>query len=352
MGLMIEQLLNTNYVKYDRMIEIVTRAFAGSSADRLNIYIDMYSMIKSLYTNKMYDINDYSSVTSCVINMCAHYREFFWTRFKVSTSFFIVYSKNAPYINNQFYPDYNNRNAFAFNSNKKVDDMIANNVELLELLCPYLPNIYFIKGTFETGVIIYDLICRNEVKENSPHLVITKDPYNYQLVSMRNNITILRPKKSNGQDLSFYINQKNLYRMYMQSRKADYNNFPTELSPGLISLLMCLTSVKERNIKSLLNIRTGLSLISNAVNNLTILNGYNSDIQSVTRALDIDTKTSISSVTFEHRFKAIDIQFQHLVFINTPECSEIVINNLYDPDSVRFINNKYFKSNPLDLNRL
>lgn len=352
MGLMIEQLLNTNYVKYDRMIEIVSRAFAGSRANELNIYIDMYSMIKPLYTNKVYDINDYSSVTSCIVNMCAHYREFFWTRFKVSTKFFIVYSKNTPYINNQFYPDYNGKNIYAFNSNKLVDDMIANNIGLLETLCQYLPDIHFIKGTFETGVIIYDLICRNEVQNNSPHMVITKDVYNYQLVSMRNNIIILRPKKSNGQDLSYYINQNNLYRLYMQSRKADYSKFPGSLSPGLLSLLMALTSVKERDIKSLLNVRSALSQLSQAVGEMRILNGYNSDIQSVCLALGIDEKLPISSVTFEHRFKAIDIQFQHSVFINTAECKEITLNNLYDPDGVRAINNKYFKLNPLDLNRL
>lgn len=351
MGLMVEQMLNSNYVRYNRMVEIITEAFAGSSANHLNIYIDMYSMIKVLYKSDVYDINDYSSVTSCIINMCAHYREFFWTRFKVTTKYFIVYSKNTPYINNQFYPEYNYKMLYSFNSNKKVDDMIKNNIELLETLCPYLPDIHFVKGTFETGVIMYDLICRNELKDNSPHMIITKDVYNYQLVAMRDNIIILRPKKVKGEDESYYINQKNLYMRYMQSRNADYSNFHSIISPGLISLLMTLTSVKERNIKSLINIKSAIKQLYLGVSGYKLLNGYNSDLQSIWNALDT-TKFSIGQTTFEHRFKAIDIQFQHSVYINTPECREIVLNNLYDPDNVKIINNKYFINNPLDLNRL
>lgn len=351
MGLMIEQMLNSNYVRYNKMVEIISEAFAGSSANHLNIYIDMYSMVKVLYKSDVYDINDYSSVTSCIINMCAHYREFFWTRFKVTTKFFIVYSKNTPYINNQFYPEYNSKSLYSFNTNKKVDDMIKNNIELLETLCPYLPDIHFVKGTFETGVIMYDLICRNELQDNSPHMIITKDVYNYQLVAMRNNIIILRPKKSKGEDESYYINQKNLYMKYMQSRNADYGNFHSIISPGLISLLMTLTSVKERNIKSLINIKSAIKQLYLGITEYKLLNGYNSDLQSIWNALDT-AKFSIGQTTFEHRFKAIDIQFQHSVYINTPECKEITLNNLYDPDNIKIINNKYFINNPLDLNRL
>ena len=63
--------------------------------------------------------------------------------------------------------------------------MIQFNIDLLNLMCKYLPDIYFIKGTFETGVIMYDLILRNEKKSHSiPHLILTKDIYNYQLVRL------------------------------------------------------------------------------------------------------------------------------------------------------------------------
>lgn len=350
--LTIERLINSNYVRYNRLVEIVTQAFVGSTANEINIYIDLYSILKGLYSDRSnYIIEDYSSVTSSIINMCAHYREFFRSRYKVESKFYIVYSKNCPYINKQFYPEYNKNNEFKMNSNKIVDDMIKNNLELLSTLCPYLPDIHFIQGTFESGVIIYDLICREEVNNRNPHLVITKDVYNYQLVSMRDNIVILRPKKSEGNDISYYINKSNLYIEYLKSRKADYTNYPVILSPELLSLVMTLSSVRERNIKSLVNIKSTLKILYEKVSNYNMLNGYNSDMSHIYSILGID-KYKIGMTTFEHRFKSIDIAFQHSVFINTPECASISINNLYDPDNVRIINNKYFKNNPLDLNRL
>lgn len=351
MGLSVEQLVNTNYVRYENMTNIVNQAFVGSSATEINIYIDLYSALKILYSNKSYDINDYSSVTSCVINMCAHYREFFRTRFRTETKFFIVWSKNTPYVNKQFYLDYNKKNEFMMNSNKIVEDMIKNNIELLETLCPYLPDIHFVKGTFETGVIMYDLICREELTSPNPHMIITKDIYNYQLASMRDNIVILRPKKSKGADVSYYINKNNLYSVYLQERKIDYSNYPKTISPCLLTLLMSLSSSPERNMKMLLNVKNAIGKIDKAVSEYKFLNGYNSDLSLVWNGLDT-SKFSIGPTTFEHRFKAIDIQFQHTVYITTAECASISLRNLYDPDNVRSINDKYFKKNPLDLNRL
>lgn len=350
MKVSLEQIVNMNYVKYSKMIDIVNSVYTGSDATTINIYIDMYSIIKPLYSHMSYQINDYSALTACIINMCAHYREFFRTRYNTESRIFIVYSKNCNYINNQFYPEYNYKNLLMFNANKKVDDMIKNNIELLSILCPYLPDIYFVPGTFETGVLIYDLICRNELVDNSPHMIITKDQYNYQLIPTRDNITIVRPKKLHGEDISYYINKSNLVQTYLAERKVK-TKLSNILNPGLLSLIMTLSSVSERNIKSLFNISNAIKIISKSVSDYRILNGYNSDTEHIWNGI-YNTNFKIGYTTFEHRFKSIDIINQHSIFINTPECKTIEFKNLFDPDTVRGINNKYFRITPLDLNRL
>ncbi|MGL5330979.1 MAG: hypothetical protein ACRDD7_17080 [Peptostreptococcaceae bacterium] len=347
---LIEQLLNTNYVKYNRLVEIVNEAFKGSNANSINVYIDLYSILKVLFSDKIYNIDDYTSVTACIVNMCAHYRDFFRTRYKTESVIYLVYSENAAYLNKQFYPEYNSKNEFIMNRHTHVKDMIKTNLELLNTLCPYLPDIHFINSNFEVGVVIYDLICRNEAVNNNPHLVITKDMYNYQLASM-NNVTVLRPKKSNGEDISYYINKNNLYHIYLKDRKVDLANFPMMLNPGLVSLLMTLSSVTERNIKSLLNIKTAAKELFKAIESYRLVNDYNSNIPLVWNAID-NTKTKIGLTTFNHRFNAIDIRFQHSVYMTSSEHHSISLTNLYDPDTVRGINNSYFKNNPLDLNRL
>lgn len=347
----IDQILGTNYIRYDRLVDMVNKAFVGSSADTVNVYVDLYSMLKQLYNNQGYNIEDYTKVTSNIINICAHYREFFRTRYRVESKYFIVYSKNTPYINNQFYPEYNAKNNHAFNSNKLIDDMIIHNTILLETLCPYLPDIHFIKGEFESSVIIYDLICRNELVDNSPHIVLTKDPYAYQLVPMRDNITVFRPKKNKGIDVSYFINKNNLMHTYLTERKVKINDNYITLSPMTLSLIMALSSVKERNIKSMLNINSAINMVYDAIKEFKLINGYNSDFNTIWNALD-HRKIKVSQLNFEYRLKAIDVHFQHSIFINTAECKDINLSNLYDPQTVKDINNKYFINNPLDLNRL
>lgn len=352
----IEQLINSNYVKYDRMIEIVKSAFVGSSAQDLNIYIDLYSILKVLYKeNEIYNIKDYSTVSSCIVNMCAHYREFFRTRFKVETVFYIVYGENCDYVNKKFYPEYNGKNMYAMNNNKVVKDMIFNNLELLKTLSPYLPDIHFINvGDMETGVVMYDLICRSEAnRPDIPNMIITKDPFVYQLAA-RDNVIIVRPKKFNGVDSSYYINKYNLIDIYLKERKSTHrpNNI---ISPYLFSLILTLSSLKERNIKMLYNIKTAINLIDKGISSYTLLNGYNTSF-NIWDGLDLgNTKCSIGKTTFEYRFRALDIMYLHEIYFNNEHISNRIyldVKNLYDPEAVKYINNEYFANNPLDLNRL
>ena len=349
--ILMEQIINSYLIRYDRMSELVKNSFkAYKNASEMNIYIDVYSIVKSLYSNN-YEMKEYSTLSSCIVNICAHYREFF-RYIGVKTNFYIIYSKNCPYINNQFYKNYNFKSQSNFNADKSIDDMIQFNIDLLDLLCKYLPDIYFIKGTFETGVIIYDLILRNEKKGHSiPHLILTKDIYNYQLVATNDNIFIFRPKKTGKGDESYFIDSYNLMNRYLVDR--DTKKQTLTLMNGLMSLFMTLTSVKERNIKMLCNVTTAMSILQRAIDNYKILNGYNSDMNIVWNGIEND-KLKISSIEFENRFKAIDISYQQQIYYTTPECKNVEqsLVNLSDPKTMKAINAEYFIHNQLDFDRL
>jgi hypothetical protein len=348
----IEQLINMNYIKYDRLVSMVSEAFVGSTADTVDIFIDMYSLIKPLYSNNNYSINDYSAVTSCLVNMCAHYRAFF-KRYRVSTRFFIIFSKNCSEINKKFCYGYNAKNENMMNSNKLVTDMIEQNVELLDILCPYLPDIFFIQSSFETAVVMTELIIKHG-NINTPSIIITKDSYNYQLVNTNvSEIVIFRPKKYNGQDISYIVNQQNLYQIYIMEN-CNQNEDVTcyFLSPELLSVLMSINKVSSRNIKSIYNIKKSILILQKSIKDNLILNGYNSDIRYLWECL-YQYLPELNYSTFETRFKAIDIKFQYTIYMNSIECSYINLLNLYDPEAVKGINNKYFRTtNPLDLDRL
>lgn len=347
--LSIDQIIGSSYIRYDRLSEIIKSAFVGSDAETINLFIDMYSILKPLYKNQVYDIEDYTKVTSNIINICAHYRDFFKTRYGVYTNIYLINSNNTNPLNKKLYCGYNESNENNLN-NHMIKDMINNNINLLNILCPYLPDIHFINSQYETGVVIYDIISRLELENNHPNIILTKDIYNYQLAGICKDVTILRPKKSKGNDESYYANKFNLVSIYLKERKVKNEHLYSSIRPEMLSLVMCMSSVKERSIKNLCNINITLKHIISAITEFRISNGYNS-FNILENAFDFN-KLKTSSIVFTNRFKSIDIPFQHSIYMDTPECKSISFHNLIDSETVREINNKYFTRNPLDLDRL
>ena len=89
----VSQIIYSSCVKYNRLKSIIDEAFAGSEANNLNIYIDLYSILKQAFKKEI-NVENYFDITSCVINTCAHYREFFKRYYNVDTSFYLIFSYN------------------------------------------------------------------------------------------------------------------------------------------------------------------------------------------------------------------------------------------------------------------
>lgn len=351
----LEQIINTNCIRYNRLVQMVNSSFAGSNATVVNVYIDLYSIFKPLYKSN-YDMPDYSVITSSIINLCAHYRRFFNYNYSTYAKFYLVYSRNCPDYCVGRYRDYNAKNAYMMKVNTFVDDVIHYNLRLLELLCPYLPDIHFIKNTFETGVIMYDLILRN--KQEHPeevNIVLTKDSYNFQLASCAPDTVIFRPKKKAGEDLSYAVNYNNAIEAFIADRESTRGVKATYgLSPELLPHVMCLSSVPNRNIRMLTTITKALSILYDAVSHYRLQNQYNPNPHVVWRALGekITDKLSTNDNGYTARFYNIDIRNQYLLYYNSAYRNSIQLLNLSDPNTVQAINNQYFTNNPLDLQGL
>lgn len=353
MKVSIEQLMYKNFIKYDKLVEMVNTVFVGSNATSINIFIDVYSMVKILYKSKNILIEDYSSLTASIINLCAHLRDFFRTRYNTTSKIYIVASKNSPTMNILSYPSYNSDIIGSMNSMTSIDEMVVNNMELLETLCPYLPDIFFIKGEYETGVYMYDIMCKNEILGNiDPNIIITRDPYNFQLIPMRENTVVFRPKKQSGADLSYYLDKNNLFERFLITDRLVVAKNKITINPGLFTVFLALSKLPERRIKSLFNTTKAINILDEAVATLRLHNGYNSDMERVWNSIYKDSFGSIGYSTFKSRFDVIDIQSQHYGFANSPYSKGVVFPNLHDPETIKLINNKYFKKTPLDLNRL
>lgn len=347
----LEQLLCSHYIKYENMYKMVYDNFAGSNADTLNIYIDLYSMIKPIYTQPC-TIDDYHTIVSCVVNMCAHYREFFSRApLCVKTNIYLVYSENTNEVNKKFYKGYNRQMDESIINNPRIDEMVKKNFNLLNILAPYLPNIYFIQGTFETGVIMYDLISANILSNPQvPSLIISKDQYLYQLPSIGNNIVLFRPKKNSNGDCSYYVNKRNILSVYLAENKIKYTI--EENYPEMYSLLLALSHCRFRGISMELNITNAYKLILNLIHYNIISGNHQFIDNSLTEIIFKSTGKNI--VNLEQRFKSIDIPFQECIYNTSIEKTNSIcaIQDLVNPKQVQEINNMYFIKHPLDLNRL
>lgn len=341
------RMINSNYIKYENLTQITNEGLQNCNASVAYFYIDLNSVLKTLYPENVM-IEDYRAITSCLINMCAHYREYYWTRHKVDTVFFLIYSDNTPYYNNMMYPGYNVSMAMTIKNNRLKYDMINHNFNLLKLLCPYLPDIFFINRSEEVGVIIYDLMSKYDLNNEKAHIILTKDVYNYQLVTLKPNTIILRPKKNKGEDLSYYISINNVLEYYLSKRNVKKRS--DMLSPNLLSLIMAMNNLPERNIDTMLNITKTINYLEEMISNNLMINGYNTDILYIGNHI-CKNEIGFSSMILNNRFKAIDIVSQQLLYMTTNKSYKEIVN-LNDPNTVRQINNEYFVENPLDLNRL
>ena len=356
MDISIEQRLYSSYIKYEVLERLTLAAFTNSNAEVVNIYIDMHSILKALYVNNSYMISNIpTAIASSMINLCAHMRAYYRSRHHVETRIYLVYSENRCDLNNRIYEGYNYSWLNNLSNSQPITKNIEENLELIEILCPYLNDIFFIRTEFEPAVVILDRICKDEVLYPAiPNIIISKDPYMYQVVAMKSNAVIFRPKKRDGLDVSFMVTNPTVFSDYtslFKERQIEYL-----INPSMFSLFLAMTKLPCRNIPALYNSTKAMNVINNLIMNNHIINGYNyaSIIQDLSLQINPDLKKR-QGVKYDipTRFKAIDIVFQHDIFRTKPESQdERYLVRKIDNDGVREINNQYFRANPLDLMRL
>lgn len=330
------------YVKYDRLRELINAHYAGSNAVNLDIYVDMYSILRNVFTMNSLSYTNDKFITTGIINLCAHYREFFKTRYQVSTRFYIINSSSfSPNLLNQFLSSYNK----SYKSTNTTINLIGINNKILNEVSLYLPGIYYINTEFEFGVI-YKHLC----SKTTPNLIITKDVYNYQLIN--DNTKILRPRKDKGNDISYIVDNNNVYYHLMVSRKCNIEH--NDLSIDFISLIFALSRCPERNIKSLYNTDYIIKTLSLLVSNGFIPNSKIYNTNNFTKIFNdsISNRRKLDPELLNLRYIVTDIEYQYdNIFKNNTNIS--IINtrlvDLYDPIGVQKLNESLFKDLPLDL---
>ena len=345
----IESLLLSHYIKYDKLFELCNISLANIQSNTVDIYIDLYDILKKIYTTNT-KINKKFIIVSSIINLAAHYRGYFWSRHRLYTNIFLVYGDNISNNQKQFIPTFGNDEFRKTKNYDKNNIFINSQLELVKILVGYIDNVYYIRRRSHFSAFVYhNIITNNSI---NPSIIISKDKYNYQLPALNNNIIIFRPKKYNSQDISYYINKNNVYDCFYSKSSKDTLDILHKLNPELLSLLISLNGLPKYNLYSLMNINTAVKLLLDAINKNKIINGYNSDIKYIASNLN-GLNNYVDNVSLEYRFNAVDLLVQSKIYESTIESKDMQwYINLKDPKTVKDINNKYFADNPLDLNNL
>ena len=347
-----------SYVRTNRLQKIVFETFSNTSiaeATHLNIFIDLYSSLHPLFSEHYRVITDnYTDITSGLVNMCAHYRKFF-KGLGVHTTFYLVYSDNTCEFNRKFVASYN----YKFVDKTKIKlsrEIVDNNLDLLDTICPYLPDIHFVKSinNWESAVIMANII--ETLNDGSPNLIISKDLYPLQLCALYPWTSYLYPikypadtKNCKKGDYSVMVplNEKYNFRkefwdLFMKSRINYIKTDLYDISPLNMALVASIVGFNQRYIKSNYNIFTAKKVI------LGINNGEDTKISGFQLINDPEVQKIINVQVVESNLKSLDVTYALPYYKQDPE-SKYKFINLEDNGSINMINSKYFQNNPLDL---
>ena len=352
----IENLVFSNAVRFERMRELINYAFVGSNANNINVYIDLYPMIRSIYADTyQVVVDDYLGLSASIINLCAHYRIFFRVYYHVESTFYVVCGRNCPALNARLVPGYNSvmESRLMGPIHDVMDDMTKTNFDILNLLCPYLPDIHFIKTDYETAVVMGYLI-QNQKDLTIPNLVLSKDLYPLQLVPQYPNTYYVRPYKDElGHDVSAIVktiaipaDAEEFWRYYFSIKKSKME--VTAIHPINISPVIAMSGMSERSIKSRINLRTCLAQITQVIGATPV----ECSLISLYEAFP-ELESKVPMLEMENRYHAINVPYQvEALYKDSVEAKTMTLENKHDDAAIRMISSKYFTDTPLNLDNL
>lgn len=347
----LDMVLYSEFITYKELQKIIPREFNGDNNTKtINVYIDLYQFLVTAF--RYTRIGNFFNICSCIVNYCAHIRNYFNTRHKVYTNICLVYSSNDSTNNTQFVPTYNYDYNTRIKFNVKIKDNVEENMKLVRLLVPYLPNVFLKEGTVESSVIIHNIIQKKLLGDN-PSLVLSNSQLMYQLpINNKDTVVIrkdLRMRILDGRDRTYSYNNTNSLHAYIYELKK--KNIREYLNQKTISFMMTLIGIPKRNIKSLCAYPTALSISKLVPLGCEYDSEVLYDVCSDYYKSKNRKSVPIIKEQFIRTFKCVDLNYQYKLYKLLPEYKEesFIKQDLDDVEGVQYINNTYFKDSPLNL---
>ena len=340
-----ESILYGNFIKYDRLRELIYQEFKGSDATKVNVYIDLNSFLNGCYRSLSQDLY---TIPAICLNYCAHLRAFF-NKLGVGTNITMVYGLPRSPNNTRYMVEYWNKK---YKNQDAVDQQIEFGNNILQVLSPYFNDIYFKYGTVESGVIIKHLM--DSVFNNGlPNIVVSTSEYIFQLPAFSNCVVLHKKREQdagNKIDASYSYNASTAINRYIfEVRKVTSILW---IIPEMVSSLICMMGMPQRNVSCIISVPRAFEIMRR-IDMQSWLSVYGDITQMYSLMLTNMTSKESNALSFGeylNRFKAIDINYQLTLYRSLPESADnSFLVRLHDPDKIKEINNNLFINTPINL---
>lgn len=334
------------YTQYPILNKISNEAFASTRASVLGIAIDIDDIFEKINNrSKVLSVSDdvVIAVTAAIINMCAHYRYLYRSSFGVSTTFYLVSNKYGDgncLVENKFCAEYS-KNKISEN----VYELKLKVLSVLSNLCPYIPDVQlcivtsydFNTVAFAANNVFKSINTTINHSSTTPFMVITKDLS--AVILGKYNIFILRPKKHQGEDLSFITKPEDCTMRYIVE-KSKMQPPSMHIDKEVIVALVATCGLPSRRLRSIKQVPYAINILSQCRTAMIAIN-------------ELIKYTGLSQNIVEERMKALDPAVSAMVLSNDTTAANIFnMPHMFDPEAVKKLNETTFKKYPLDLNAL
>ena len=296
-----QKILNSKKIRYEKLNSLFENVvdFRQYKGRQMNIYVDIQSVIKQLYSPETLDILQYIKaedrmmITSEIVNIVGHYRHYFASRCNMFTRFYFFYSFSGSHYHKELYPEYRSEYYSKRNSMRDpvfggMNKTVLNNMRTIKLIMKYIPNAYFVDMAKIEPSLLPNFVIRELAEPEDLNMILSNDELFYQDLNISDNVFMLEMR---GSEKSRLIHSDNVIESLLSGTKKTPDEF-MEVDSSLIKVIQSMTSHKNYSLNSVA--RKGNSTAIALINKL-IVEGKLDPLQSN----NIDYRDDIASLLFK-----------------------------------------------------
>ena len=257
-GNYLDMIFNLFKVRYIFMTDLFKK-FEFTNVNKVNFFINLESIYSYIHRENIESVlrsstklelnNNYKSFISNIINLAAHYRQYF-TRARVTS--------NIIFYTSDFKMDRNRLNNHAYNTKYRkyfyntylandkydlVNTMIVDGVQLAKTICEHIDRVFLVNsGVVEASVVPYLLKDTNKLKTDL-NIILTKDSYDLQYTN--HNCIVLWPNKEE----SITLTKANVMSFLRYKNDMEESSIDVNINPKLIPFMLSVLGDKKRSIE-------------------------------------------------------------------------------------------------------